>query len=201
MNGSKRTYSYLKKHMSLTEFENFCKRIASLYAKSENQFSSSYFVENDNITKSCFYKVLEEAVVRNLVSDEVVNMMEKKAIFNQNANAKSAGATTLNHYARLRKKREKFIMSIFTDDKIKELAEYFAQNPEDSKKDIAIKYGITNRKLDEFLQYAFINNIADDETCKLIEVRSLAKNSDDRAKQFFTQLWEKRISNKEDTLN
>lgn len=83
MSEKRRSFTQLKNSMTLKEFETFCRRIATQYAKFEEQYSASYFVKAENITKGCFYKILYEAIIRNLVSEELVNMMETKSICNQ----------------------------------------------------------------------------------------------------------------------
>ena len=137
MSGKKRTYTELKKQMTVEQFELFCKKLATRYANSEKQFSCSYFVKTENITKSCFYRILGEAIIRNLVSEEIVRKMEEKSLFNQKQHVQKAGITTLKHYGELRIKRDEKIISQYTEEDIKKLAEYFAQNPEKTKEEIA----------------------------------------------------------------
>lgn len=192
MQERRRSFVKLRKSMALQEFECFCKRIAIQYAESENRFSRSYFIKEENISENCFYKILDEAVIRNLVSEEIVNKMEAKAIANQKNHAKNAGETSLKHYAELRKKRDEYIIFLYSDDEIKELAEEFAKRVKISKKDFAKKYDISIKVLDVLLKKAFTENIIDDETCKAIEKRSLSKDSSKRAKDFFEQLWKRR---------
>lgn len=192
MSAEKRNYSYLKKSMSHEDFKDFCKRIANEYAKSEDSFSCSYFVKEENITKSCFYKVIEEAVVMNLVSEDTVNKIEAKSISNQQ-NHKNLGETTIRKYARLRKKRNEYIFSLYSDEEIRTIAKEFAEREENvSKKDFAKKYDLSIPVFDALLKKAFIQNIADDETCKTIERRSIQKDSSKRTLQFFEYLWNKR---------
>lgn len=192
MSGKRRNYSYLKKNISSTEFKDFCRKIANQYANSEGHFSYSYFCEKENITKSCFYRVIEEAVIMNWVSEDTVNKIEAKSIFNQKYHAQNAGGTTLRKYAELRKKRNKYIISLYSNEEIKNIAKEFAENFEVTKKDFAKKYDISIVVLDTLLRKAFVENIADDEICKAIEERSIQKDSSKRAKKFFEQLWKQR---------
>lgn len=187
-----RNYSYLKKHMLPEEFKSFCTRIANQYGNSEQHFSYSYFCEKENIKKSCFYRIIEEAVVKNWVSEETVNKIEAKAFLNQKTHAQNAGESTLGRYARLRKKRNAYIISTYSNTEVEVIAKDFAENSEMSKKEFAQKYGISTVVLDALLKKAFIENIADDEICKAIEKRSLKKDSSKRAKNFFEQLWKQR---------
>ena len=208
MGAEKRNYSYLKKHMSQEEFKTFCKKVANQYAKSDDHFSSSYFVKTENITKSCFYRVIEEAVVRNWISEEIVNKVEAKSISNQKYHAQNAGETTLRKYAELRRKRNEYIFSLYSDEEIRNIAKEFAERPVSSyivneiefaerkenisKRDFAKKYDLNIVVLDALLKKAFVENIADDEICKTIERRSLQRDSSKRTVEFFQYLWSKR---------
>ncbi len=193
MGAEKRNYSYLKKHMSQEEFKTFCKKVANQYAKSDDHFSSSYFVKTENITKSCFYRVIEEAVVRNWISEEIVNKVEAKSISNQKYHAQNAGETTLRKYAELRRKRNEYIFSLYSDEEIRNIAKEFAERKENiSKRDFAKKYDLNIVVLDALLKKAFVENIADDEICKTIERRSLQRDSSKRTVEFFQYLWSKR---------
>lgn len=196
MSEKRRSFTQLKNSMTLKEFETFCRRIATQYAKFEEQYSASYFVKAENITKGCFYKILYEAIIRNLVSEELVNMMETKSICNQKKHALNAGETTRQHYARLRKERNEYIICSYTDLEIKQIAEDFTKSLEEKKTDFAKRYGIGITVLDSLLKKAFVENIADDEICKKIEKRSLSKDSSKRAKEFFAYLWKERNNKK-----
>ena len=200
MEQKKRSFSKLKRSMNLKDFESFCRRIATQYAKSDGQYSGSYFMKTENITRDCFYKILDEAIIRNLVSDELVDKMEAKAIVNQKNHAPNAGETSRNHYAILRKKRNEYIICSFSEIEIKVLAEDFAELVQQTKADFAKRNGISVSVLDALLKKAFVENIADDETCRKIEKRSLEKDASKRAKDFFCQLWEVR-KNKESAFN
>ena len=143
MEKKKRSFAKIKNTMNLKDFESFCRRIATQYAKSNGEFSGSYFMRTENISRDCFYKVLDEAVVRNLISDELVDKMEMKAIANQRNHAKNAGETSKQHYAILRKKRNEYIICLYSDAEINELAKDFAESIEESKKDFAKRYEIS----------------------------------------------------------
>lgn len=187
-----RTFKEVKEKLTTTEFENFARKIAKQYANFEPHFSAFYFVRQEDITKDCFYKLLEEAIIRGLVSEEEVEKMEQKAIKNQKAHSSVLGKRTINHYRKLRKERDEHLISLFSEEMIKNLAEDFANHPETSKKEFAEKYEISTNVINILLKKAFAENIADDETCCKIEKRSVDKDSSENTKKFFEQLWEKR---------
>ena len=59
MEQKKRSFTKLKNSMTLYEFERFCEKIATKYAKSDGEFSGSYFMKTENISRDCFYKIFE----------------------------------------------------------------------------------------------------------------------------------------------
>ena len=191
----KRSFRDLSK-MSISELDSFCKRIAESYAKSDANFARTYYTEHENISVSCFYKVLERAVINNLVSEDIVDKMEKKSELNQSSHAKGAGITTREKYAMLRKKRNEYIIFLYTDEEIKKLAIDFANNSSISKHEFAKKYDVSVKVFDVLLKKAITENIIDDEIFSKIEERSLAKDSSLRTKQFFKLLRERREFNK-----
>lgn len=200
MEQKKRSFTKLKNSKNLKEFEGFCRRIATQYAKSNGEYSGSFFMKTENISRDCFYKILDEAVIRNLVSDELVDKMEMKAIANQRNHAENAGESSKKHYAMLRKKRNEYIICLYSDIEIKVLAEDFAESTKETKEDFAKRYDISISVLDVLLKKAFTQNIADDNTCKKIQERSLAKDSSKRTQEFFEQLWQRR-RNKESAFS
>lgn len=198
----KRSFRDLSKSMTTIEIDNFCKRIAESYANSEAKFARTYFTEHEDISMSCFYKVLERAVILNLVSEKTVDKMERKAELNQLSHAKGAGMTTREKYSMLRKKRNEYIIFLYSDEEIKEIATDFANNRQITKIEFAEKYDVSIKVLDTLLKKAITENIVDDEIFAKIEERSLAKDSSLRSKEFFRLLHERRKSNlKETALN
>lgn len=198
----KRSFKDLTKTMTTTQIDNFCKKIAESYANSEAKFARTYYTEHENISISCFYKVLERAVILNLVSEKIVDKMERKAELNQSVHAEGAGITSKEKYEMLRKKRNEYIIFLYSDEEIKKLATDFANNPEISKTEFTEKYDVSIKVLDTLLKKAITENLIDDETFAKIEERSLAKDSSLRAKEFFKLLHKRRNSNlKETTLN
>ena len=195
----KRSFKDLSKSMTTTEIDNFCKKIAESYAYSESKFAKSYYTECENISESCFYKILERAVILNLVSEKTVNKMERKAEMNQSVHAQGAGITSKEKYEILRKKRNEYIIFLYSDEEIIQLAKDFANNPEISKVQFAERYDVSIKVIDTLLKKAITENLIDDETFEKIEERSLRKNQSLRAKEFFKLLHQRRESNLKET--
>lgn len=191
----KRSFRALSNNMTAAELDKFCRRIAESYANSEARFARSYYTEHERISESCFYEVLERAVVLNLVSEKTVDKMERKAELNQSIHARGAGITSKEKYNELRKKRNEFIIFLYSDKEIAKLATDFANHPEISKAEFAEKYDVSIKVIDTLLKKSITENIINDEIFAKIEERSLAKDSSLRAKEFFRLLRERRNAN------
>lgn len=191
-----RSFSELKKAMTADkEFENFCKKIANEYANSKGEYARSYFTKEYDITVKCYYKILETAIVYNWVSEETVEKMEEKALRNQKAHASTAGLSTRKHYARIRLKRNNYIVSLYSEKEIEDLATNFAYSPL-SKKEFAKKEGITIKILDLLLKKAIVEAIVDDIVFNAIRQRSVDNETRNkkRVEDFFVELAKKRNS-------
>lgn len=196
----KRSFTRLKKNMSCEEFNKFCKKLTEQYAKSAPQFARSYFTEHYNISADCYYKVLEYAVVTNLVEDLTVSKMMNKAIKNQNLHNSSAGASSVEKYAKMYNQRCKYIANTFTDSEIRKIAIDFADNPDLSKADIATSYGITRKVFELILIRAIEENIVEDRIVDAMELRSIKKSkvqNVEMSKEYFSDLRKKRELNKQ----
>lgn len=196
----KRSFTQLKKSMNCSEFNNFCKKLTKEYANSEAQFARTYFTQHYNISVDCYYKVLEYAVVTNLVEDVIVNKMMDKAVKNQSVHNESAGASSIIKYARMYDQRCKFIANSFIDKEIKTMAIDFGDNPDISKADLAASYGIVRKVLELVLVRAIEENIADDKTVDAIERRSIKNAKPENVqmtKDYFAALRKKREANKQ----
>lgn len=192
----KRSFTQLQKTMSYNEFCKFCKKVTEEYAKSEAQFARTYFCEQYNISASCYYKVLEYAVVTNLVEDAIVTKMMNKAVTNQTLHKEGAGGSSLAKYSRMYEQRCEYIATTFPEDEVKKLAIDFADNTNISKEDFASSYGIARKVLELILERAIENNIVEDKVFEAIKKRSLSKNSNKAAEDYFVALKKKREANK-----
>lgn len=195
----KRNFTKLRNSMLLTEFNEFCKKVTTQYANSEPQFARTYFCEIYEITVSCFYKVLEYAVVQNLVDDETVRKMMQKAIQNQNLHKNGAGSSSIIKYAKMYTKRYKYIAETMPEEEVRTLARDFGDNPDITKAEFASAYGVSTKVIDYCLKRAIIEKIADDRTLDAIEKRSIsnAKVGDvQRTKEFYFALRKMRENSK-----
>ena len=159
---AKRTFTDLKSSMSLEWFNLLCREIATEYAYSDLSKATTYFTWNYNITKSCYQKIKEYAVIHFLVSDYVVSLMEEKASANQQRNTVgSSGYKVKNHYSKLRSKRKDFIRS---------LAIEYAEHPEIPYRDLIASCGRSVKGYFSMIYIAFVGDygITDDIAKKII---------------------------------
>lgn len=126
--------------------------------------------------------------------------MERKAELNQSVHAKGAGMTSKEKYAILRKKRNEYIIFLYSDEEITELAKDFANHPEISKAQFAERYDVSIQVIDTLLKKAITENLIDDEIFAKIEERSLKNNQSLRAKEFFQLLQQRRKANIKETI-
>ncbi len=196
-----RTYSYLEKTMNEQELDKFACDIATSYATSEGQYSRRYYTKIYNITSDCFYKLLERAIVRDLVLDEIVDKMRQKAYKNSNTKSmEKSGKNTVTshiHYAKMIGERKwfKFLRDFPKNEKI-EITTYFAEHFETSKSECAKKFNISNVSLDKIIENTLIENYVDDEIFSKIRTRSLGKEPTKIAINYFATLKRKRNKRK-----
>lgn len=195
----KRNFTQLRKSMDEECFASFCKKIATEYAKSEAKFARTYFTNAYNITGSCYDKVMEYAVVENLVEEVIVIKMMNKAIINQRLHGSNDGTTTRAKYARMYAKRCENIAKTFEKEEIRSIATDFAKSPSMTKRDFAASCGIARKVLELLLERAITENIIEDAVVDAIETRSLMRNSDEDTKAYFVSLRTKRETNKKES--
>ena len=63
-----RNFTTVKKEKG-DAFDSYCKKIAEQYAKSTSEFSYRYFTKEENIKRDFYYRILDRAVIKNLVDE------------------------------------------------------------------------------------------------------------------------------------
>lgn len=192
-----RSYTNMQKNSEEEELDQFAREIAKSYATSELHYSRSYYTKHYEINTSCFTKLLERAVVRDLVSDDIVRKMRKKAY--RNSNIKSieySGDGTIAtevHYAKLLGERKWFrFLRDFPENKKIEITTYFAEHFEISKSECAEKFNVSTIELGKIVEDTLINNKVDDEIFSKIQTRSLGDNPSESSVKYFATLKRKR---------
>lgn len=196
----RRSFTQLKKSMTYKQFNNLCKKITEEYATSESRFARSYYTKQYEISDSCYYKIIEYAIVTNLVNDLIVSKAMNKALNNQKAHSMNAGCSTKVKYSKMYTKRCAYIANLYNTEKIKQIAIDYAYTPEVSKTDLATSYGITRKIFELLLIRAVEENIVEDNVVDAMEKRSKENTTNEKIKEteeFFIELREKRNKYKE----
>lgn len=196
----RRSFTQLKKSMSYEQFNKFCKKITEEYATSEAKFARSYYTKQYEISDSCYYKIIEYAIVTNLVNDLIVSKTMNKAINNQKAHSINAGCSTRVKYSKMYTKRCEYIASSYSTEEIKQIAISYANTPGVSKNDLATSYGITRKVFELLLIRAIVENIVENNIVDAMEKRSKQNTTNQDTKEvdkFFEELREKRNRYKE----
>ena len=188
-----RTFTELQKSMTLVNFNKFCKRLAEEYARTDVFHARSFFIEKFNVSESCYQKIKDYAVTHYLVSDYIVDCMEKKATGNQKRRAETSGISSYKHYRELRAQRRKFVF---------ELAKEYAEHPEISREELIKKYGRYTEGYVHMLMAAFVGDYGVSfELAKKMQIRMLmdCNSESDCAKlsKSFEWLWQERNSRQE----
>ena len=196
---SRRSFSSLKKTLTLEEFEAFCKKITEEYAETGFDYARKFFCERYNITSPCYYRVMEYAVVNNLVEDLTITEIMQKSAFNQNLYYDGSGGTSLAKYNRLYDERCKNIAMEMNSEYVKNLVDEFIMNKRLTKYRLSCKYEIHTKTLDYVFEKAIEENLIDDDTKNALEDKLLSKEKGikkEELKDRFTLLESKRERNK-----
>ena len=179
--------------------ESYLKKIAEDYANSATEFSSSYYTERESVTTACFYRIIDEAVVRNLVNEKTVCKMETKAMANQKNHCQKAGGRTAIHYSDLRRKREEYILSKYSEVRKMEIMQYMWSHIDDDLNIIKEKFNINFFELRTILKYLFTNPKVDINIPLKLELRAYRRTTDEeeltRLRLQFQEFWNERNKN------
>ncbi len=185
MKKQKRSFKKLKEEMAMApeKFDELCRKISQEYAKSELQFSRRYFTNYYNISQDCFYKILEYAIVKSLVSEEDAYSMRKKAIQNQKVRYPNAYASSVYHYQDILKKRYEYSLKLLSNEKIKQIAEQFVLNQEESNKKISEKLNVEWGTIELAIAKAMKEDIVDKKTKAKLYEYFLSNFSEEKIKE------------------
>ena len=175
--GKKRSFTKLKKEYSYEGFINFCKDTAKRYANSAPEFARTYFCELLNISPSCFYRVLEHAIVTNLVTEKEYEKMYQKSYKNQRSHTEdnSGGTTTYLRYMDMYKRRCQYIAYGIDSKTVREFVLQYIDNNL-SKPELVKKYDISDSTANLLLIRSIEEGIITDEEVNKLEKRCLKNN-------------------------
>ena len=191
----RRNYSELEKTRNRKQMRAFVREVAEFYANTDNEISKPYITNYYQITDSCYYKILEYAVIWGVVDDVIVKRMEEKTSYNAQLHSGTSYRTE-NKYSELRKLRREYAEFPFTKKEAKEITHLFVEEKV-SKEDLARKFCTTRSKIDKAIYVSIELNWVKDEIYNKIKESSLKADSSEKTVNFFKELDYLRESNKE----
>ena len=191
----RRNYSELEKTRNRKQMRAFVREVAEFYANTDNGISKPYITNYYQITDSCYYKILEYAVIWGVVDDVIVKRMEEKTSYNAQLHSGTSYRTE-NKYSELRKLRREYAEFPFTKKEAKEITHLFVEE-KISKEDLARKFCTTRSKIDKAIYVSIELNWVKDEIYNKIKESSLKADSSEKTVNFFKELDYLRESNKE----
>lgn len=191
----RKNYSELKKTRNRRQMRAFVREVAEFYANTDNGISKPYITNYYQITDSCYYKILEYAVIWGVVDDVIVKRMEEKTSYNAQLHSGTSYRTE-NKYSELRKLRREYAEFPFTKKEAKEITHLFVEE-KISKEDLARKFCTTRSKIDKAIYVSIELNWVKDEIYNKIKESSLKADSSEKTVNFFKELDYLRESNKE----
>ena len=191
----RKNYSELEKTRNRRQMRAYVREVAEFYANTDNGISKPYITNYYQITDSCYYKILEYAVIWGVVDDVIVKRMEEKTSYNAQLHSGTSYRTE-NKYSELRKLRREYAEFPFTKKEAKEITHLFVEE-KISKEDLARKFCTTRSKIDKAIYVSIELNWVKDEIYNKIKESSLKADSSEKTVNFFKELDYLRESNKE----
>ena len=192
----RRNYSELEKTRNRKQMRAFVREVAEFYANTDNEISKPYITNYYQITDSCYYKILEYAVIWGVVDDITVKRMEEKTCFNARLHSGSCYRTE-SKYAELKRERKEYSKFPFSKKEVINITKRFAGNSLLTKKELAKEYEVSINLIDNALYVAIVENLVKDEIFQKIKERSLKANNSEKAIAFFEEIEALRKLNKE----
>ncbi len=163
------------------KFREYVGKIATRYSEIPDVQAEKFFCKEYNITKSCYHRILEYAVITGSVSNNTVDKMENKACLNARAHSGKDNRVQ-EHYVQLRKERIEFRKYPFFKRDEKDIATFYAQGQ--GSAEIAKSYGCTVKQIKLVLyKVCTTKGIISDQLFKMIKNRSLEEAEEEARKK------------------
>ena len=190
----RRSFTDLEKDRNRKQMRTFVKEVAEFYANTDNEISKPYITNYYQITDSCYYKILEFAIIWGVVDDATVKRMEEKTCYNACLHSGSSYRTE-NKYSELKKLRREYAEFPFSRKEAKEITHLFIEE-RINKENLARKFCTTKSKIDKAIYVSIESNWVKDEIYNKIKESSLKVDSSEETVNFFKKLDSLRESNK-----
>lgn len=165
------------------------REIALSYARSNDEVSRSYYIEQYNISESVFYHCLEKAVEESIVSLKEAELIANKAARNGARKAgKGASVNSHKHYQRFIDARSTFR---FDSSDRKKYVEMYAKSPMEYKVFYSYHF-IPEVVMRDAILVAVQSNEVSDECVALLYQKSLRAHGKEAADKLYDVLKAKR---------
>lgn len=191
----RKNFTDLEKTRNRKQMRIFVREVANFYANTNNAISKPYITNYYQISDSCYYKILECAVIWGVVNDATVNRMEEKTCYNARLHSGSSYQTE-EKYARLRDERKTYEKFPFTKKEATEITILFSEG-KFTKEKLADEYCTSTNKIDKAIYTAIVLNWVKDKIYNKIKENSLKVDSSESTVNFFEELENERNTNKE----
>ncbi len=181
---AQRLESFMKKHR--LAYEDI-RKIATEYANSPEDKARTHFTEKYKITDHVFYKVLEFAIVCNIVDDDTRLLIRNKSVSNYKLhNEKEKSKKAVDHYADLTRRR-KVHFDLIPQQDILDISYKYADGVKLSV--ISNAYGYSEETIKRLIAKGIIQVITPSSV--VLSIRNRVKN-EGRSLESFERLEDKR---------
>ena len=140
---------------------------------------------------------MDHAIIINLVTRETAEKVLEKTMQNQKRKSKQAGGTSIQHHKEIIRKREEYLLYMYSRMEVKQIATDIAINPSQPLQHFTRNYRIESDNLTKkILERAISENIVSNEIMEKIIERSMKGKTSDNANAYFEKLKQKRQQNK-----
>lgn len=190
---SARTYTTLKKEKTPKELSEFSKQVTERYATSELEYSQEDVARDNNITRGCLRRLMDDAIIEARVSMSIALSVKNKAMQKSEMKVQQAGGRSISHHNDLMKKRAEYLVTGVSRVKTKEIAEDIANDFSKPINYFTRKHGIESERLTKLLlKKAIVEDIVSDEVMELLIKRSLGSNPNEKSKATFEKFRQER---------
>lgn len=198
MDRKDRTFKQLCKEMNLYELNDFAKQVTEAYALSILEYSQKNVAADNHLTLKGLRDLMDYAIIMALVSREIAIKVFEKAIRNQQRKVYNAGSTSVQHYKKIIRLREKHLSETYSRIQIRDIAISVATSKEPLSYFTKIYDLESDGVLRWILERAIVENIVSDGEMEAIIARSLKTKDNERIRQYFESLRKRRNELKEE---
>ena len=189
----RRSFKFLQKILSDYELNVMCRKICMMFLDITNGHPRNIICKMFWITEACYYECIKRSIVYSLVTDEEVDRIEVRTIYNQRHNADTKGLKTKFKYTYLRLDRHSLIEETIrcSQKKKEELTKKYAES-KDGIFVFSFKQNIPYTALSKIVEEAIIKCYVEDDIVKKIQDKCLERKSRKKVIEQFKKYKQKR---------